>query len=78
MSQYDLKIVGHIQESEYVKLKSYIDILCEDDKLTVIIEDSEENSTNEFLKILEQNDLIKVSEAVLVNDAYKMTYKRKK
>ena len=78
MSQYDLKIVGQIQDNEYVKLKSYIDILCEDDKLTVSIEDSKENSVKEFSKILEQNDLIKVSEAICVHDTYKMTYKRKK
>ena len=78
MSQYDLKIVGKIQEDEYLNLKNYIDILCEDDKLTVIIEDNKENSVNEFSRILEQNDLIKVSEAILVNDTYKMTYKRKK
>ena len=78
MSQYDLKIVGRIQDNEYENLKNYIDILCEDDKLTVIIEDSKENCANEFSKILEQNDLIKVSEALFVNDTYKMTYKRKK
>jgi len=78
ISQYDLKIIGQIQANEYVNLKSYIDILCEDDKLTVIIEGSKENSINEFSKILEQNDLIKVSEATFANDAYKMTYKRKK
>ena len=78
MSQYDLKIVGKIQADEYASLKNYIDILCEDDKLTVIIEDNKENSVNEFSQILEQNDLIKVSEAVLVNYTYKMTYKRKK
>ena len=78
MSQYNLKIAGKIQEDEYVNLKNYIDILCEDDKLTVIIEDDKENSINEFRQILEQNDLIKVSEAILVNNTYKMTYKRKK
>ena len=66
MSQYDLKIVGKIQDNEYVNLKSYIDILCEDDKLTVIIEDNKENSVNEFSQILEQNNLIKVSEAYLL------------
>ena len=78
MSQYDLKIVGKIREDQYVNLKNYIDILCEDDSLTVIIEDNKENSFNEFCRILEQNDLIKVSDAILVKDTYKMTYKRKK
>jgi hypothetical protein len=78
MSQYDLKIVGEIRDNEYANLKSYINILCKDDKLNVIIEDREENCVNEFCKILEQNDLIKVSDAILVDDTYKMTYKRKK
>ena len=78
MSQYDLKIVGQIQDNEYVNLKSYIDILCEDDKLNVIIQDTKENCVNEFSKIMEQNDLIKVSESILDNDTFKMTYRRKK
>ena len=78
MSQYDLKIIGQIQDQEYVNLKSYIDMLCEDDKLNVIIEDSKENSVNEFSKIMEQNNLIKVSEVIFVDDTFKMTYRRKK
>ena len=78
MSQYDLKIIGKVQEDEYVNLKNYIDLLCENDKLTVIIEDNKENSANEFSRILEQNDLIKVTDAIFANNTYKMTYKRKK
>lgn len=78
MSQYDLKIVGQIHDNEYANLKNYIDILCEDDKLTVTIEDNKENSINEFSEILYKNDLIKVSEAIFVNDTYKMTFIRKK
>lgn len=78
MSQYDLKIIGQIQDQEYVNLKSYIDMLCEDDKLNVIIEDSKENSVNEFSEIMEQNNLIKVSEVIFVDDTFKMTYRRKK
>jgi len=78
MSQYDLKIVGQIQDNEYVYLKSYIDILCEDDKLNVIIKDSKENSGDEFSEIMEQNNLIKVSEAIVDNNTFKMTYIRRK
>ena len=78
MSQYDLKIVGEIEDNEHLNIKNYIDILCENDKLTVTIEDSKENSINKFSEILEKNDLIKVSETIFVNNTYKMTYKRKK
>ena len=78
MSQYDLKIVGQVKQDEYVSLKSYIDILSVDDKLTVTIEDSKEKSASEFSKILEQNGLIKISNDKCGNNAYKMTYKRKK
>ena len=78
MSQYDLKIVGKVQDNEYVNLKNYIDILCDDDKLTVIIEDGKENSINEFSKMLKKNELIEASEAIFVNNTYKMTYKRRK
>ncbi|MBC8062552.1 MAG: hypothetical protein H7Y18_18070 [Clostridiaceae bacterium] len=78
MSQYDLKIIGQIQDDEYLNLKRYIDILCEDDRLTVTIKDSKENSVNEFSKILDQNQLIKVTETIFADETYKTTYKRKK
>ena len=78
MSQYNLKVTGKMQEDEYINFERYIDILGENDKLTVIMQVNKENSVDEFYKILERNDLVEVSQAILVNDTYKMTYKRKK
>jgi len=78
MSEYDLKIEGKIQDKLYENLKSYINILCEDDKINIVIEKSGGYGLDEFTRIMEDNNLIKISEDILTKDTLKMTYKRRK
>jgi len=78
MSEYDLKIEGKIQDKLYENLINYINILCEDDKINVVIEENKGDGLDEFSRIMEDNNLIKISEDILTKDTLKMTYRRRK